>query len=236
MDRKIYILHKYISRSLSEEEEKEFQEYMLNDEDFRRKMIRAVDIDNSLDDWLNIEKISDNQSKTLPLFKKPGFYKCAMILVALLCIGIILYFMLRPVNYNKLYKSEYQVMVLKEMRNCSMESCTNVIIENYRNKNYAAVYAFITSSENHAELDDLSILLAGISCIEEDDPVLAEKQFLKISPESDCRASASWYLALLNLKKNNIESCLQYLNEAEKSIIYLERARLLREKILRKRK
>jgi hypothetical protein len=231
MNRKIYILQKFITGSLSEEEKKEFQDYMLSDESFRRKMIRAVDIDNSLDDWLKIGPGSDMQT-TLPLYKKPVFYKSAMAMAAVLCIGIILTVLFRPVSVNKLYKSAYQPMVFEEFRSPSSENLNTEILENYQNENYAAIYALISTPEKLPELDDLSILLTGISCIEEGDPILAEKQLNRIPPESKYRADAAWYLALLNLKQNKIDTSLQYLKEADKSIVYLDKVRQLREKIV----
>ena len=233
MDRKIYILQKFISQTLSEEEKTEFQEYMLRDEDFRRKMIRAVDIDNSLDDWLEIEQTEDLQAQIIPLYKKPVFYRAALALVAVLTIGLILTILFRPANFNKLYKSEYHAMVLEEYRSMATEDHNKVIIENYKNGHYAAIHELISNPENHTELDDLTTLLSGISCIEEGDPILAEKQLNRVPPESKYRPNAAWYLALLNLKQNNIETSLRYLEEAEKSIFYLEKAQQLRKRILK---
>lgn len=233
MDRKFYILQQFISETLSEEEKIEFQEYMLNDKDFRRKLIKAAEIDSRLDEWLKKDSGENNELLDIPFFKNPAFYKPALLVAAVLSIGLIILSLFRPVNYEKMYKSEYQAMILEEFRSLSGSGHNNVIVEYYQDENYEAIYELIAGDQEMPELNDLSAILAGIASMEVGNFILAEALFKRIYNESEYRPVAAWYLALINLKQKNIEMVLQYLDEAEESILYMEGAGELRERILR---
>ena len=81
-DRKTDILHKFMSETLSKEEKTEFQEYMLNDESFRRKMIKALEVDSHLDEWLKNGSDEYIRTAAVPIYKKQAFYIPALAIAA----------------------------------------------------------------------------------------------------------------------------------------------------------
>lgn len=232
-DRKIVILQKFMSETLSEEEKKEFQEYMREDESFRRKMIQAQEINIHLDEWLKNGANAYTQRAAIPIYKKRVFYIPALALAAALTLGLIIMSLVRPVNYEKMVSSEYEVFVLEDIRSQFSQDHNNGIIKYYLNKNYMAIYELVGSADKIADLDDLTALLAGIASIEEKDEDLARLLFESVSDESRYGSDAAWYLALLYLKNKNTERSLLYLDKAEKSPKYMKEVQKLRKRILK---
>ena len=225
------LIKKFFAKTLTDKEEKELLDYAREDEQVRRMMIRAASFSAEVDEMFGLDKeepeIHEKENKR----RKRLVLYTSSIAAAILILALIFVFTKEESYTNEqLYEEFYAPMELTVFRNNMNYDGSSKIRELYVNDNYEAIRQEVTKNKTEA-MKDFEYLFAGIAFMESENIDKAANLLQQIPEKSHFYPTASWYLALVNLRNGNIDKCLDYLDKAGDSLVFYERVEELREKV-----
>ena len=208
----------------------EFMKFAREDEQFRRMMVRAADLNATIDDYLDPESKNNFPEPENPAPLKNKKLLAVLSAAAAIIIIVILLFSSENITHDELFNQYYQAFQIQQFRSPDSPAKTR-FIELYQEKEYNIIFSKLNDPYLVNQLSPLDLIIAGISAIETQNYSKALELFQKIPPGTEYYPSAAWYMALIELKKGNVDMSLEYVDVADEALLYMEKAEELKRDI-----
>ncbi|MBE0654452.1 MAG: hypothetical protein IH594_11675 [Bacteroidales bacterium] len=246
MDRKLYLIDRFFTETLTEEENREFEEYARTDEEFRRMMVQAIEMHGWFNEFLgekeNGAQGEGQRAKGAPVQHRDSegtegsvqgrertrnpklFLYTGIGIAAVAIIGLVLGVLLRAPLNERMYAENFAPFEIDNSRSAQQNNEGSILLPLYQNKEFGSIRSAADISSNLEKFSDLDYLLAGIAYMEGSNFGNAEKMLSTIKDSSEHYYNAAWYLGLIRLHRNQAEECIQYMNIAKESLVFSEKA------------
>ncbi|MBA3985267.1 MAG: hypothetical protein H0X63_01500 [Flavobacteriales bacterium] len=222
------LLHNYFENSLSPEEKNLFDNLLVTDEEFAQEVVFQKNLKKAitLEERAHLkEKLNSYEQQNTP--KTKWWYVAASFLVLL---GMSFWFINQNPDYDKLYASYFEIypnVVEPIVRNSNEEKTIKMeAFIAYENEDYAKASQLFESiaMENQVEYAQFykAISLMKIDQFDEASVILSDTSWSNAYHED-----ATWYLALIKLKQQDITASKKLLKILTTTSIYAMEAREL---------
>ena len=248
MDRKLYLIRKFFFESLNDNEQREFNQYALTDEKFRRMITRGAELHGMANKILG-ERIEDDpefkrileEERAQGAGRRAGgkeeeaqgreryrnrklFMYIGSGIAAVAIIGLVMAVLLRAPQNERIYTQYFAHVEMDNYRSAQQIQQESILLPLYQNKDFETIRAAADNPSILEKFSDLDYLLAGIAFMEGENFGKAEKMLSTITESSEHYYNAAWYLGLIRLRNNQIEDCRKYMRIARESLIFSEKA------------
>lgn len=227
MDKKIRLIQHFLEGNLTDGEKKEFKKLSLEDEEFRRMIVRAAEFNTEFNLMFPDGEAGKGIVPTRLKRKQIYLYSVISIAVFIIMALVIAALVRKPLN-NRIFAESYSPITIDIFRGPRQKDSLTHIQKLYISKEYKSIRNLVRNNDPTIQLTDLDYLLAGISFMENEEWVMAEKQLKIIPKSSEQYPNSAWYIALIYLKRGDIDKCREYLDEAEGSMYFGRKVEELR--------